>query len=92
MLFCRFTYYTVMKLKELKINQPAYIVGYEKEDGEYFRRLLSLGLTPGQVIKVNRKSPFGGPLQLDVGGASLAIRRSEADLLELVAVPKQKEE
>lgn len=75
-----------MKLRELKVNQQACIVGYECEEGDYFRRLLSLGLVPGRVIKLHRISPFGGPLQLDVAGSSLAIRRCEADLLKLDAV------
>ncbi len=72
-----------MKLKEMKVRQQACIIGYEKEEGEYFRRLLSLGLTPGQIITVCRIQPFGGPLQVDVGGSSLAIRSYEADLLKL---------
>lgn len=80
-----------MKLKEMKVRQQARIIGYEKEEGEYFRRLLSLGLTPGQIITVCRISPFGGPLQVDVGGCSLAIRSYEADLLRLSLVQSERE-
>lgn len=76
-----------MKLKEMKIKQQARIIGYEKEEGEYFRRLLSLGLTPGRIITVCRISPFGGPFQLSIDGCLLAIRSREADLLELSALP-----
>lgn len=76
----------------MKVKQQARIIGYEKEEGEYFRRLLSLGLTPGQIITVCRISPFGGPLQVDVGGCSLAIRSYEADLLKLSPVPGNSED
>ncbi len=37
------------------------------------RRLTEMGLTPGVEIKVVRKCPFHGPVELEVRGATLAL-------------------
>ena len=47
--------------------------------GSVFRRkLLSMGLTPGIEVNVLRKAPLGGPMELNLRGFSLSLRRSEA--------------
>ena len=40
--------------------------------------LLEMGLTPGVAIRLVGKSPFGDPLELEVRGYRLSIRRQEA--------------
>ncbi|HEY7911583.1 MAG TPA: ferrous iron transport protein A [Blastocatellia bacterium] len=42
------------------------------------RRLLDLGLTPGQEMAVVQSVPFGDPLVVVVRGMRLALRRREA--------------
>ena len=42
-------------------------------------KLLELGLAPGEVVRVIRWSPFGDPIEIEVLGYRLALRRSEAD-------------
>ena len=37
------------------------------------RRLAEMGLTPGVEIKLIRKCPFRGPLQIEVRGSVLAL-------------------
>ena len=37
------------------------------------RRLIEMGLTPGTEVKVLRKAPFRGPLEIGVRGTSLAL-------------------
>jgi Fe2+ transport system protein FeoA len=37
-----------------------------------------MGLTPGVAIRLVGKSPFGDPLELEVRGYRLSIRRQEA--------------
>ena len=46
-------------------------------------KLLELGLCPGEVVKVIRWSPFGDPIEVEVLGYRLALRRSEADHIHL---------
>ena len=37
------------------------------------RRLAEMGLTPGTTIKILRRGPFRGPLEIEVRGVSLAL-------------------
>ena len=41
-------------------------------------RLLEMGLTPGVVVRVLGRAPFGDPLELEIRGFRLSIRRAEA--------------
>ncbi|RUM57688.1 MAG: ferrous iron transport protein A [Persephonella sp.] len=43
------------------------------------KKLLELGLFPGQEVVVLQKTPFGGPVRLKVKDYCLALRRKEAD-------------
>ena len=41
-------------------------------------RLLEMGVTPGVEIRLVGKAPFGDPLELELRGYRLSIRRQEA--------------
>ena len=41
-------------------------------------RLLEMGLTPGVNVRVVGTAPLGGPLELELRGYRLSIRRHEA--------------
>ena len=41
-------------------------------------RLLEMGLTPGVNVRVVGTAPLGGPLELELRGYRLSIRRPEA--------------
>ena len=41
-------------------------------------RLLEMGLTPGVEVSVVGAAPWGGPLELEVRGYHLSLRRTEA--------------
>jgi len=41
-------------------------------------RLLEMGLTPGAAVRVVGRAPFGDPLEVEVRGYRLSIRRAEA--------------
>ena len=41
-------------------------------------RLLDMGVTPGVEIRLVGKAPFGDPLELELRGYRLSIRRQEA--------------
>ena len=47
------------------------------------RRLMELGLVPGTPVRVIGVSPLGDPLQLEVRGGRLSIRKKEAWALEV---------
>jgi len=37
------------------------------------RRLAEMGLTPGVEVKLNKKCPFRGPVEVEVRGVTLAL-------------------
>lgn len=41
-------------------------------------RLLEMGVTPGVEVRLVGKAPFGDPLELELRGYRLSIRRQEA--------------
>ncbi len=49
-------------------------------------RLMELGLIEGAEGRVLRRAPLGDPLHLRVGDYELALRASEAALIEVMAV------
>lgn len=46
-------------------------------------RLLEMGLTPGTEVLVVGQAPLGDPLELEVRGYRLSIRKSEAARVEI---------
>jgi len=47
------------------------------------RRLMEMGVVPGVSVRVVKTAPFGCPLEIRVRGYNLAIRRSEAQAIEI---------
>lgn len=56
------------------------IVGGE---GALRRRLLDMGLTPKTTVKVHKIAPMGDPMELNLRGYSLSIRKSDAAKIEV---------
>ena len=46
--------------------------------GALRRRIIDMGITPGAVIVMKKAAPFGDPVQINVRGYELSMRRSEA--------------
>lgn len=46
-------------------------------------RLLEMGLTPGTTVTMVGQAPLGDPLEVEVRGYRLSVRRSEAARVEV---------
>ncbi len=46
--------------------------------GAIRRRIIDMGITPGALIIMKKVAPFGDPIEINVRGYELSIRRSEA--------------
>jgi ferrous iron transport protein A len=64
-------------LAEMKIGQTARVAAVDGFD-EISIRLLEMGLTPGVEIKLLGAAPLGDPLEFELRGYRLSIRKSEA--------------
>lgn len=57
------------------------------------RRLMELGLVPGTAVAVMNVAPLGDPLELQVRGSRLSIRRVETadvELTEAIEMPPRR--
>lgn len=50
-------------------------------------RLLEMGLTPGVAVRVVGRAPLGDPIEVELRGYRLSLRRSEASRVEVTAFP-----
>ncbi len=53
--------------------------------GAVSRRLMEMGVLPGAMVRVIKAAPFGCPLEIEVRGYRLAMRRAEAAHVSVVA-------
>jgi ferrous iron transport protein A len=51
--------------------------------GKLRRRIMDMGITKGVEIKVVKIAPLGDPMELNVRGYELSIRKTEAESIEV---------
>jgi len=71
-----------MNLATLKAGMRAIITEITGMD-DIAIQLQELGFNPGCEVAVLNRSPFGGPVTVAVRGATIALRRTEADRVKL---------
>lgn len=69
---------------ELSPSQSGTITAVGGERG-FRRRLMELGLVPGTVVVLHKVAPLGDPLELEVRGCRLSIRRREASAVSVAS-------
>jgi ferrous iron transport protein A len=74
-----------MTLEELKPEQECTIVDVLLEDAE-LQRLLDMGFIEGTRVKVVRNAPLMDPLDIEIRGYLIALRRHEARGVEVKMV------
>lgn len=55
-------------------------------DLERTKRLREMGLLPGTKVKFVRWAPMGDPLEIELRGYRLSLRRHEAELIQVQLV------
>lgn len=61
----------------LTLGEKAKVKGIAKES-KVKRKLLDMGVTPGVEVKIVGKAPMGDPINIEVRGYKLTLRKSEA--------------
>jgi ferrous iron transport protein A len=72
-----------MYINELEPGDKVRLMDFGATNPQYRRRLLSLGITRGVAFSVVRIAPLGCPVQIEVRGTSLTLRKEEASHLVL---------
>lgn len=71
-----------MRLPEIKIGKTADVVAVHGA-GAVSKRLMEMGIVPGVKLRVVKTAPFGDPIEIRLRGYSLAVRKSEAEAIEV---------
>jgi len=71
-----------MKLTELNRGESAKIVKIGRI-GELKKRLVDMGITSGETIKLERNAPLGDPQEYIIKGTGIAIRKEDAKNIEV---------
>ena len=72
----------MLTLRDVKIGETVTVVKLYGE-GAIKRRIMDIGITKGVVIKVVKVAPLGDPLEINVRGYELSLRKADADLIEV---------
>ena len=71
-----------MTIDDLKIGQKGIIAAVGGE-GALRLRFLDMGLIPGTCVLLQKVAPMGDPIQIQVRGYELTIRREDAEKITL---------
>jgi ferrous iron transport protein A len=74
-----------LTLDELKPGQRATITRVDSE-GQLAQRLMSLGLLEGTPVAMLRRALGGDPIEIDVMGYALSLRKAEATHIDIELV------
>ncbi|MCP5160892.1 MAG: FeoA domain-containing protein [Hahellaceae bacterium] len=61
----------------LQVGDRAIIEDAEISEHGRWRKLMTLGLTPGTSVTVTRVAPLGDPIEIRIRGFNLSLRRDE---------------
>ena len=71
-----------INIRQMNDNQEGTIASI-KVAGDLGRRIRDMGLVPGTEIRIQGRAPLYDPVALRVRGATLTLRNSEADYIEV---------
>ena len=69
-------------LREVKVGQATTVVKLHGE-GAVRRRIMDMGITKGVEIYVRKAAPLGDPIELNLRGYELSLRKSDAEMIEV---------
>jgi len=69
-------------LKDVKVGKRARVVKVHGE-GPIRRRIMDMGITKGVEIYVRKMAPLGDPMELNLRGYELSLRKADAEMVEI---------
>ena len=69
-------------LRDASIGETVKVVKLHGE-GPVKRRIMDMGITKGVEIFVRKVAPLGDPMELNVRGYELSVRRADAEMIEV---------
>ena len=74
-----------MRLSELVDNEKG-VITYVRGRGAFRKRLTEMGFVKGQVVKVIKNAPLKDPIEYEIMGYKISLRREEAQLINVVDI------
>ena len=71
-----------MTLKQVKVGQTVKVVKIQGA-GPVKRRIMDMGITKGVEIFVRKVAPLGDPIEINVRGYELSLRKADAEMVEV---------
>ena len=69
-------------LKGIKVGETVTGVKLHGQ-GAVKRRIMDMGITRGTEIHVRKVAPLGDPVEVNVRGYELSLRKADADMIEV---------
>ena len=69
-------------LREAKIGDTVKVVKLHGE-GAVKRRIMDMGMTKGVEIFIRKVAPLGDPVEVNVRGYELSLRKADAEMIEV---------
>ena len=69
-------------LKQAKVGDTVTVVKLHGE-GAGKRRIMDMGITKGVTVYVRKVAPLGDPVEVNVRGYELSIRKADAEMIEI---------
>lgn len=69
-------------LKDTQVGQTV-TVARLNGTGPVKRRIMDMGITKGVQIYVRKVAPLGDPMELNVRGYELSVRKADAEMVEI---------
>ena len=79
-----------MKLSELKTGERAVIVKVYGH-GSFRKRIIEMGFVKGSKVKVILNAPLKDPIEYEIIGYKISLRREEADKIEVISESEAKQ-
>ena len=70
----------IKTLSSLECGKTAIISKYNNLDKLHYR-VLEMGLIPGEEVRMIKKSPFDGPVEIKIKSYYLSLRLQDANLI-----------
>ena len=69
-------------LKDAKIGRTVKVIKLHGE-GPVRRRIMDMGITKGVEIYIRKVAPLGDPIEVNVRGYALSLRKADAAMIEI---------
>jgi len=69
-------------LRQAKIGSTVKVVKLHGE-GALKRRIMDMGITKGVEIYVRKVAPLGDPIEINLRGYELSLRKADAEMIEI---------